>query len=1330
MSKVSKPKITEMKRPQEYTKITFKPDLKLFHMEKIDDDLISLLSRRVYDVAGCLRDVKVMLNKERINIRSFKSYVEMFLNALAKNDDEADPTKKPVIVHEIVNDRWEIAFAVSDGSFNQVSFVNSIATTSGGSHVTYIADQIVTKISEIVKKGKVPIRPSQIKNNMFLFVNCLIENPAFTSQTKEQLTTRPSAFGSKCVLTPEFLKKVMKTPILDKVKNIATQNADNEQKKTDGGKNRRIKGVTKLEDANKAGTRDGHKCTLILTEGDSAASLAVAGLAVVGRDYYGVFPLRGKLLNVREATLDQVTKNAEIQAIKQIMGLQHKKHYNSTKDLRYGHIMIMTDQDHDGSHIKGLIINFIESTFPGLLQIPGFLVEFITPIIKVSILRGKKVARVIPFYTIPEYEVWRDTEGKRCTWKQKYYKGLGTSTPEEFRKYFSALDQHWKTFHVLQDEDKPLIDLAFSKKKADDRKDWLRAFKPGTHLDPSISTIPISEFINKELILFSVADNMRSIPSMVDGFKPGQRKILYGCFKRNLKSEIKVVQLAGYVSENTGYHHGEQSLVQTIINLAQDFVGSNNLYILMPNGSFGSRAVGGKDSAAPRYIFTELNTLTKKIFNPADGPLLNYLADDEATVEPEWYLPILPMILVNGAEGIGTGWSTNIPGFNPIDIINNIKRLLNGEEMDEMMPWFRGWTGVIDKLPDNKYRARGLISQVDDTTLEITELPPKMWTQNMRDFLLSSLKDRRGAQSEKAGWIDDFTEEHGTGIRFVIKLSREEMAKTMKEGPYNRFRLVSTINLSNMMAFDSQNRIKKYDSPLQILSEFYYLRLEYYQKRKDFVSNLLRNQLTKLSEQAKFVKLIIEKKLSIANRKKVDIIAELKRLDFPAFDKNNVPTKQTSIEEAAVEIDEEELPEDVEDPRKHFPTFDYLLGMSILSLTKERYERLLRERGVKEEELNILLKKTPKDLWIEDLDDFLDAWETFETEDTERRESVVASRKKGGKKRARKAASDDEFDGDFTTTKKKKKAAAPKKISEIKREPLPFEPPIVKTNSRATAIKKEKTASASASASAEPEETKKTQAAKPKGKRKAIDNEEENDVEIKEEGFSFGKTASIFGTPFKRTKKKDEYDLEPEALFSDLTGGSTSNGTKPTNGSDKKSASSSAAASASAEPEPVKSRFALSISSDDDDDDGIFSNLKKQTAEKKKTTAATMLSAKSKTVPAAETEKDKDAKPKLLQRKLNFQPATKATSPAAAAKPVTAAKPKKKPAAKSNSVLSDDENEDSAAEDEPLVAAPTPKRASRRAAASKPKYVVDFSDEDDGEEEDEEPSIMISSDSE
>lgn len=274
---------------------------------------------------------------------------------------------------------------------------------------------------------------------------------------------------------------------------------------------------------------------------------------------------------------------------------------------------------------------------------------------------------------MPEFEAWRDGEGQTCRWTQKYYKGLGTSTPMEAREYFTALDRHLKRFHALQGEDSNYIDLAFSKKKADERKEWLQNFVPGNQLDPELNEIPISEFINKELILFSMSDNIRSIPSVLDGLKPGQRKVLFGCFKRNLKSEIKVAQLAAYVSENTGYHHGEVSLVQTIIGLAQNFVGSNNINILKPNGAFGSRATGGKDAAAARYIFTELNDITKAIFNPLDNPIYTYVQDDEQTVEPQWYLPVLPMILVNGAEGIGTGWSTNIPSFDPKDIVANLR---------------------------------------------------------------------------------------------------------------------------------------------------------------------------------------------------------------------------------------------------------------------------------------------------------------------------------------------------------------------------------------------------------------------------------------------------------------------------------------------------------------------------------------------------------------------------------------------------------------------------------------------------------------------------------
>ena len=491
MSVCHPPKITSYKKGPSYTKVSFKPDLSRFNMTSLDNDILGVMRRRVYDINGSVRDISVYLNGKSLKIRNFKNYVELYMKSLEKKkkldagEDASDQSNVPTILYERVNASWEIAFAVSDISFQQISFVNSIATTSGGTHVNYISDQIVRKVQDLIKKKrKKTIKPFQIKNNMFIFINCLIENPAFTSQTKEQLTTRVKDFGSKCEVSPEYINKIMKTDFATKISEIADENEANTLKKSDGTRKTRITEYPKLEDANKAGTKDGYKCTLILTEGDSALSLAVAGLAVVGRDLYGCYPLRGKMLNVREASADQILKNAEIQAIKKIMGLQHRKKYEDTKSLRYGHLMIMTDQDHDGSHIKGLIINFLESSFPGLLDIPGFLVEFITPIIKVTITKPRR--SVIAFYNMPDYEKWREEESNNYTWKQKYYKGLGTSLAQEIREYFRDLDKHLKTFHSLQGNDKDLIDLAFSKKKADDRKEWLRQYEPGTVLDLSL----------------------------------------------------------------------------------------------------------------------------------------------------------------------------------------------------------------------------------------------------------------------------------------------------------------------------------------------------------------------------------------------------------------------------------------------------------------------------------------------------------------------------------------------------------------------------------------------------------------------------------------------------------------------------------------------------------------------------------------------------------------------------------------------------------------------------------------------------------------------------
>lgn len=367
-----------------------------------------------------MKGVKVYLNGERVNL-NFKKYCEMYINAL---HEENGGEQKPQIIHEIINDRWEIGFAVSNGSFQQVSFVNSIATTSGGTHVNAIADQIGAKLMEMIKKKNkngAAVKNAQIRNHFFIFVNCLVENPAFTSQTKEQLTTRPSAFGSKCPVSEAFIKSVSKTEVVQNILDFANMKADKALKKTDGSRRSRINNP-KLIDANKAGTKDGHECVLILTEGDSARSLAVSGISAIdGRDRYGVFPLRGKLLNVRDASHDQIMKNAEIQNIKQILGLQHKKVYESIKELRYGHLMIMTDQDYDGSHIKGLLINFFETQFPSLLRLPHFLIEFITPIVKVFKGPLKKPTKEISFFTIPEYEYWKSNNIEKG-WENKYYK--------------------------------------------------------------------------------------------------------------------------------------------------------------------------------------------------------------------------------------------------------------------------------------------------------------------------------------------------------------------------------------------------------------------------------------------------------------------------------------------------------------------------------------------------------------------------------------------------------------------------------------------------------------------------------------------------------------------------------------------------------------------------------------------------------------------------------------------------------------------------------------------------------------------------------------------
>ncbi|KAJ7157816.1 DNA topoisomerase [Mycena filopes] len=845
------------------------------------------------------------------------------------------------------NSKGEEWTKITFGQFQHVAFANSISTTKGGTHVNLMADQIAKNLlAAIGKKNK----GAQVKNHMWIFVNALIENPGM------------------------------------------------------------LTGLPKLADANNAGTKSAKDCTLILTEGDSAKSLAIAGLSVVGRDNFGVFPLRGKLLNVREARHDQIMKNEEIQAIKKIMGLQHAKDYTSTSSLRYGRLMIMADQDHDGSHIKGLIINFLDHFYPSLLKLEDFLVEFVTPIVRVTKGATKK-----DFFTLPEYEQWSEETPNSSKWDVKYYKGLRTSKDSDARDYSSHMEKHMIPFARTQEGDRDHIDLAFSKKKTEERKEWLQQFKPGTFLDHRLEEIPYSDFINKELILFSMVDNIRSIPSVADGLKPAQRKVMWGCFRRNMRKELKVAQPIGYIGEHAAYHHGELSLSATIINLAQMYVGSNNINLLEPNGQFGTRDTGGKDHASARYINTLPTKIARAIYHPHDDPLLTQQRDDNLLVEPEWYMPAVPLVLINGAESIGTGWSTNIPCFKPDDIVANLRRKMNDEEMVPMHPWWRGYNGEIKPTAKHKYDVLGVVKKINATTVEITELPIHKWTSSYKielDAMIAGKENEPG--TIKVCVPPPNTESDNENVHFVVSMDAKQLEKAEAKGLIEFFKLTGKLTTSNMICFDFEGKIKKYNLPEEIIEDFYRVRLGYHQKRKDHLALELQN-------------MIVDRELIVSNRKKADIIVDLKKHKFRPFPKIS-KAKEAGETEEALEQEEDE------GGSSNAGDYDYLLGMAISSLTKEKIEKLLQSAADKESELLVLLKISSKELWNADLYNFLVMWEALKRDlelkkyvdsngkKIKRKQTVLKTRKSIG----RRAASDSE--DDFRPIKAaKRKAPEPKR---------------------------------------------------------------------------------------------------------------------------------------------------------------------------------------------------------------------------------------------------------------------------------------------------------------
>jgi DNA topoisomerase-2 len=547
----------------------------------------------------------------------------------------------------------------------------------------------------------------------------------------------------------------------------------------------------------------------------------------------------------------------------------------------------------------------------------------------------------LKFYNDGEYAQWKQ-ENDISGWKIIYYKGLGTSTGKEFREYFEHKKIVGFEYNETNSDDK--IDLVFNKKRSDDRKNWLEQYDRQSYMDTNKPLVSYEEFIDREFIHFSKYDCDRSIPNLMDGLKISLRKILYSAFKKRLNSEIKVAQFSGYVSEHSGYHHGEASLNSAIVGLAQNFVGSNNINLFVPNGQFGTRLQGGKDSASERYIFTLLNSITRHIFPEADDNILTYLDDDGTLVEPIFYAPIIPMILVNGSKGIGTGFSTDIMCYSVNQIIDCLKSKLVGQEFDApFIPYYEGFSGTITPINEVKFLIKGLYEKISDDKIRVSELPIGYWTESFKEHLENLMDTKSDNKKKFNATVKDYDDlSKDTTVEFVITFHKNVIADLESNvdengcnGLEKLLKLFTTNSTSNMHLFDAHDKLKKYSNVREIIDDYFETRLDLYEKRKTYMINAIEKELVLLSNKARYINENLEGTIDLRRKKKDEVNKMLTDKQYDIIDGDN--------------------------------DFKYLVKMAMDSVTEENVEKINKEHENKIQLLENIKATTVNQMWLQEL---------------------------------------------------------------------------------------------------------------------------------------------------------------------------------------------------------------------------------------------------------------------------------------------------------------------------------------------------------------------------
>lgn len=979
------PVVRSSARKSGLTRISWMPDYARMGMPAVlksglPADVRALIEARVYDICACTHPgVNVFLNGDKIGIKSMQQYAKALGISGAAAYDSVEAGGR-VVMQVCATARAEGAAA------HLIGFVNGVKC-SAGTHMDTIlrriADVILARARVKSKNAGLALKPLFLRQELTLVVCLLVPNPRFTSQSKETLATAWKSVGFTWEPSAAFKSALQRSPLVDRVIALASSAEDRALIRGNSAPaHRHVPRIHKYDPATGLFRRG--DCSLIVTEGDSAKALAVAGLSVVGRESFGVFPLRGKLMNVTKFTAKKVLENAEISNLMAILGLSYGTEYTaeSAKRLPYRRLVIFADQDTDGSHIAGLLINFLHAHYRSLMEAwPDFVQRFATPIVRARV-QGADEQR---FFSLPEYDRWLGglAEGAADRVKVKYYKGLGTSNNRDAKDYFGNWGDHVTDVVYTGPPCDQALHTFFDEKKSAERKLFLsHEYDPQTFVDYGAPSTTIKRFLHDEMGHFSYADNVRSIPSAIDGLKPVQRKVLFSFFAKKQTSEVKVAQAGAMVAEMTAYHHGEVSIAEAIVGLAQDHTGTNNLALLCPEGQFGSRHNRPSEHAAPRYIFTKLDPVARLLFRAEDDPVLERMVDDGHPIEPTMFVPVIPLVLVNGASGIGTGWSTSLPNHNPKDVLQACVQIAQhllsssapgsappsgtgedscaggtraeasalvdeaGAPLDEaaqqagqeatqeaapLLPWYAGFKGSFapDVASDKTFVCSG-VCEVDSSTstVTVTELPVGRWTEEFIAFVNDKLVAGSAKDSTAARFVRS-VENLSTDVAVIVRLrcftlpAHEELAGLLK--------LTSRVGTANIHLFDSSSKLRHFDVP-GILEAHADARLALYRKRRLHDIEQARADLRVAQNKHRFVLSVVDGSLELRRMSHTELEAEL---DGREFDR--------------------------------LPTFAYLTQMSITSMTVDRLAALEAAQSKCRELLQAAEESEPVCTWLSEL---------------------------------------------------------------------------------------------------------------------------------------------------------------------------------------------------------------------------------------------------------------------------------------------------------------------------------------------------------------------------